>query len=186
MDQYQLWANIAGVAGFIVSSCLAIFEWRSRRIKIKVSKAIVITKKTLGSLFILQLVFSNRSSLPISITSAELLYGKRNVPNLMDGLITLETSSPEKKRVAVTSILPIDIQPYSAREIIFQFPQDEITKPLLDMVEADEESKTSQSEDLFLIIGTSRGCKRLPLEAEFKDLDIWFHEYSDILELRDS
>lgn len=69
-------AEIVGIAGFLLSLCLAIHQWKASRITVEISNMTVISSKAQKIGPYLEFTVANKSSLPLSIYSVDLELGE--------------------------------------------------------------------------------------------------------------
>ena len=81
-DFYEWLANVAGVAGFILSLILAVSQLLTNRLKIKASGCVLIETKHVRDSVFLCVCLHNHTNLPFSLIDLHINagHGYRNVP----------------------------------------------------------------------------------------------------------
>ena len=171
--------GIAGVAGFVLSLVLAIFEFRRQTARLKIaSPELYPMFGDLPSMHVfLRTIVENRSSMPIGISGIDISFSECKNERLnailgehsiMGATIRENKSHPRKHGEFKNTPLPINLNPYESCEIVVLFRYKSQT--LQEYLHSQLEHSRQKEESIHLPLQIHLTTSRRPICVDFQGL----------------
>ena len=190
------WVDAAGIAGFILSLCIAVSQLWKNRLKISLQNCVLIDPKTSGRFTFFLLCLCNKTAVPFSLTDIYIDDGTKNPPvPRQRSIFTYRNLGNEEKLpvgpVVLSQAFPVRFDSYAAEVLLIQVPSQNIDMRYLHP-DALSHSQTGPIHKLFLqtrnrymhrprpqlVLHTSRGLRVIALDIQSVENMDWLEQYA--------
>ena len=195
-DFYEWLANVAGVAGFILSLILAVSQLLTNRLKIKASGCVLIETKHVRDSVFLCVCLHNHTNLPFSLIDLHINagHGYRNVPVEQTIRTYYSKGDPGKRAptgpVVLSPAFPVRFDSYAAEVLLLEVLRQNINTKFLLPDGLDNRGERLHTQfhpfhrlyrrlfPLRLKLRTSRGPISIPVHIESVQGWNWLEKYA--------
>ena len=159
----MFWAFLLSLVLAIIEICK--YELRMQAVNPRIIP-ITIPPEYIDAGYWIDVVITNSSALPVAITKAAIIVDDVEIDTLPSVYRWKEEFPAEDVVVnfAVSTLLPIPLQAYDAKRLVFAIPRQSIPQELM-CTHRDPASPESELVKINLVLLTSRGRMALPIEC---------------------
>ena len=169
----QTLSNIVGVLGFLLSLLLGIIELCKYELRMQAVNPriipVTIPPECTDAGYWIDVVITNSSALPVTITKAAIIVDDIEIDTLQSVYrYRKDFSDGDTVIFSVSTLLPIPLQAYGAKQLVFAIPRQSILQELIHTPRC-QASPEPELMKVCLVLLTSRGRVLLPFECSVLD-----------------
>lgn len=143
--------TLIALAGLIISTILAINEYKRKKLNIKIDYALATLSENNDELFFIKLLVSNRSNLPFDLFNVKLVVNNVNT-TCTETAYTIDFIEKDFRadHVLVSTKLPLTFLPYQSKEVFLSFVNFDIASRIRQLEETQNQEVQKQASSRFV------------------------------------